>query len=201
MPRPRNWDERDVLDAVTKAFRERGYAGVSVRELESTTGLHATSLYKAYGNKEGLFSAALASYNAKVVEARVRKHLAREDAPLEGIREYFVSTFAPKAKRDPGCLLTNSAIESYAEGAFARTSVAEGLRTIQQGFEDALVRARHKKQVAPSVVPAEGALQLLALYQGVLVLVRFGMKTAELETLVDRALDALLRPMRRKGKR
>lgn len=198
MARPRNWLEDDLMGALMQLFRRRGYAAVSVRELEAATGVHATSLYNAYGNKEGLFAAALAAYNAKIVRGRIREHLEREDAPLAGIRAYFTSLVPADGARDPGCLLTNTAVECFALGESARAGVADGLESIRRGFEAALEQARRRGEVVPALAPDEVAPQLLALYQGVLVLVRFGRPRAELLQLVDRALQQLVPPRARR---
>jgi TetR/AcrR family transcriptional regulator, transcriptional repressor for nem operon len=200
MARPRSWDEALVLRSAVKIFRERGYANVSVRELEAATGLHATSLYQAFGSKEGLFVAALASYNEKVTKKRIATHLEREDSPLDGIRSYFCSVFPSGTAADAGCLLTNTAIESYGLDASAHEGVATGLQLIEDALEAALVRAQARKQIKASVVPREVASQLLVLYQGVLVLVRFGTSKAELMQRVEQALDALVHPSQRREK-
>jgi TetR/AcrR family transcriptional repressor of nem operon len=191
MGRARSWNEEEVLDAVVKIFRERGYTAVTVREIENETGLHVASLYHAYGSKEGLFSAALGWYMNTVVRRRVAEHLEREDAPLEGIRAYFVTTFA-SLQRDPGCLLTNTAVECYALEPGTQEAVAAGLQVVQEGFTGALTRAQQRGEIAASVMPSEVASQLLALYQGVLVLVRSGAPTDELARLVGGALDSLV---------
>src|SRR5690349_23206383 len=85
--------EPELLGAVMAVFRRKGFAHTSVRDLESATGLHPGSLYKAYGSKEGLFAAAVAAYNDQVVAGRVRTHLDAADPPLPGIHAFFTSTF------------------------------------------------------------------------------------------------------------
>lgn len=184
-----------MLGSLVRLFRVRGFAGVSVRELEAASGVHATSLYKAYGNKEGLFAAALLAYNEKVVRGRIREHLESDGSPLAGIRSYFASLLRPEIDDDPGCLLTNSAVECYALEASARAEVAAGLNAIRSALERALERAQRRGEVRSSLVPSEAALQLLALYQGVLVLVRFGMSAGALAKLVDGALSQLVQPI------
>src|SRR3954467_11669196 len=62
MPRPRMFDEGDVVAAARDEFWSRGYAATSVEDLTSATGLGKGSLYGAFGDKHGLFVRALDDY-------------------------------------------------------------------------------------------------------------------------------------------
>ena len=57
------------------------------------------------------------------------RYLAHSEDPLGGIREYFLSSFAvgDEGEPDPGCLLTNTAIESYSLAPRCRDAVSAGL--------------------------------------------------------------------------
>src|ERR1044072_9337897 len=62
MPRPRTFDENDVVAAARDEFWSRGYAATSVDDLTSATGLGKGRLYGAFGDKHGLFLRALDDY-------------------------------------------------------------------------------------------------------------------------------------------
>ena len=62
MPRPREFDESDVVAAARDEFWSRGYAATSVDDLTAVTGLGKGSLYGAFGDKHGLFLRALDDY-------------------------------------------------------------------------------------------------------------------------------------------
>ena len=64
--RPREFEESAVLDAAMHLFWRSGYAATSVADLCKATGLGAGSLYAAYGDKRGLFIAALRRYAERV---------------------------------------------------------------------------------------------------------------------------------------
>ena len=63
--RPRTFDEEAFLTAVINLFRARGFAGVSMSDITNASGLTVGSIYKAYGDKEGVFDAALERYIAQ----------------------------------------------------------------------------------------------------------------------------------------
>lgn len=71
---------RDViLDAAERRFAERGFAGVSVREIASDAGLkNQASLYHHFKNKKALYEAVLSRGVAPILEM-----VASSDAPAE----------------------------------------------------------------------------------------------------------------------
>lgn len=191
MVRPVSKTSEAVLQATVALFRRKGYAGATLRDLEEATGLHPGSLYRSYGNKDELFAASLRNYNEAIVDPRIRKHLLEAQSPLAGIRAYLTSVFERPEGENPGCLLTNSAIEAHSLDESARPLVLEGLAAIEHGLETAIMRAVECAELPASARPAELAGTLLALYQGILVLTRFGWPKEKLTATVDAALAAI----------
>jgi TetR/AcrR family transcriptional regulator, transcriptional repressor for nem operon len=191
MGRQATWTEPDLLGAAMGVFRRKGFAQTTVRDLQEATGLHPGSLYKAYGSKDRLFAAAMRAYNEQVVEARIARHLLREDDPLAGIRSFFTSTFEKRAWPDPGCLVTNTAIEGFGLDPGARDEVSTGLDLIERGLTGALRRAQAIGQLPASAPLARLAARLLTLYQGLLVLVRSGAPRPKLRAIAADVVESL----------
>ncbi|MFJ1753058.1 TetR/AcrR family transcriptional regulator [Kitasatospora sp. NPDC088134] len=190
MGRKQLWDRSEVLASAMRLFRHRGYLGASVRDIEEATGLHPGSLYRVFRNKDGLFLAALDSYNEQVVRVRVRTHLLESADPVAGIRSFFTSTFETGPGPDPGCLLTNTAVESFGLPEAAE-GVRRGLEAIESGLAAALTRARALGLVPAGLDVELSAAHLLALYQGLLVLVRAGTPRTKLHTVTDGAMASI----------
>jgi AcrR family transcriptional regulator len=190
MGRKQVWDRAEVLAAATQLFRRRGYQGASLRDLEEATGLHPGNLYRAFKSKDELFGAALDAYNDQVVQGRVDAYLLEPADPVAGIRSYFTTAFETGIDPDPGCLLTNTAVESFGL-PHAAPGVRRGLETIESGFADALTRARALGLLPADANVEQHAAQLLALYQGLLVLVRAGTPAAKLHMITDGALASI----------
>lgn len=190
MGRKQLWDQDEVLAAAMRLFRHRGYLGASLRDIEEATGLHPGSLYRTFHSKEGLFQAALEAYNEQVVQGRVRAHLLESAQPLAGIRAFFTSAIDTGAEPDPGCLLTNTAVESFTLPQ-STAGVHHGLAAIEGGFTDALARARHRGATPADLDVQTTATHLLALYQGLLVLVRAGLPRTTLHNVTDGAMASI----------
>ncbi|KJS25313.1 MAG: hypothetical protein VR75_11790 [Hyphomonadaceae bacterium BRH_c29] len=176
MARPRAYDQTTVLTAVMHAFRRRGFAETSVRDLEAAAGVTSGSLYNSYGDKRGLFQAASEHYNRTVLARRIRDH-APEGSGIEGLRRLFLSLLQEPDGGSAGCLITNAAIEFG--GTDLPSFVNDGFENLRDTFADRLGGAQSE------------AVSLLALYQGVLVLVRAGYDTQELSKMIADFFDTL----------
>jgi len=176
MARPRTFDEEVLLSRVMQVFRRQGYAASSVRDLEAASGLTSGSLYNSYGDKRGLFQAASEHYNRTVLARRLEEH-APKDAGLDGLRALFLSLLEEPDGGASGCLITNAAIEFGDTGQ--PPFVAEGFDRLRRAFAERL--------------GGDGpeAVELLALYQGVLVLFRAGYDPAELKMMIADRFDML----------
>jgi TetR/AcrR family transcriptional regulator, transcriptional repressor for nem operon len=189
MGRNRAYDEDAVLGGAMQAFRRMGYQAASIRDLESATGLKAGSIYNSFGDKAGLFDAAFAHYNRAVLGGRIERH-APPEAGIDGLRRLFLSLLDEPGGTAFGCLITNTAVEGGGSAA-PHPGVAAGLGTLARTFAERLAAARDTHRLCPGVVPDIAASKLLALYQGILLLIRAGHDRAGLERLIDDEFDNL----------
>lgn len=87
-----------LLDAARDVFLEQGYAGASVNEVVARAGGSLATLYKQFGNKEGLFTAAMERHIATawaVLEEGRRDHQALEQVLYELGRRMLKLVFEP----------------------------------------------------------------------------------------------------------
>jgi AcrR family transcriptional regulator len=189
MGRTRAYDEGAVLSGAMHAFRRKGYLGVSIRDLEQATGLKLGSIYNSYGDKEGLFRAAFAHYLDAVLRRRIADH-APMAAGLGGLRALFLSLLREPGGGSFGCLITNVAVELGGDGT-CPAGVDEGLRVLGDTFADRLKAARRDGGLGRDLDVRIAALKLLALYQGILVLVRAGHDKQALRRLINHEFKSL----------
>lgn len=189
MGRTRDYDEDTVLTGAMHAFRRRGYEGASIRDLEVETGLKAGSIYNSFGDKAGLFSAAFAHYNRTVLHGRLAR-FAPPERGLEGLRDLFLSLLEEPDGARLGCLITNSAVELGGQGK-PHPGVDEGLCMLETALVARLTAARNDGKLRAGAEPSVAAAKLLALYQGILVLVRAGYAPGRLRKLINQEFDNL----------
>ncbi len=163
MVRSRSYDEGQVLTGAMHAFRRSGYSGVSIPELEVATGLSAGSIYNSFGDKRG----------------------------MSGLRQLFLSLLREPDGETFGCLITNSAIEFGSDDAASEQTVLKGFEILQRLFVDRLAAAKAANRLRGDVDPNIEAVRLLALYQGVLVLIRGGYEPRMIRRAIDLEFDNL----------
>ena len=113
MPRPRKFDESDVIAAARDQFWTRGYGATSVDDLTAATGLGKGSLYGAFGDKHGLFMRALDDYIATALDGvRAQLHDAQYDAYERLTRHIrWQAKVAGNDKARRGCMMARTAAE------------------------------------------------------------------------------------------
>jgi len=192
MARPREYHPGAVLDRAVEAFWARGYGATSVDDLVTATGLHRGSLYAAFGDKRGLFLAALDRYAATIVPHWLAV-LRRQGPALEAVRSFFdmVTDYAAADTRRRGCLLANTAVELAPRDSEVSRRVAAHLGRIEDALAEALVRARAAGEIDPAADPRALARFLLCAMEGLLVLGKLAPGRAALGEMAAQALAAV----------
>jgi TetR/AcrR family transcriptional regulator, transcriptional repressor for nem operon len=195
MGRPRTFDTEDVLARAMDTFWAHGYEATGVQALCQATGLQAGSLYSAFGDKRGLFIAALKQYMA-VVSSEAIDRLNRNPSGLAAIRDYFQALVAAMVdgKRQWGCLVTNSVVEFALRDAEIAEAFRVHLARVEAAFAGALERARHAGEVPQDLSAAQAALFLSCTVQGLNVLAKTRPGRPVLESVVASALRSLHAP-------
>ena len=141
MARPRAFDEQEVLDRAMETFWSRGYEAVSVDDLLAATGLSRSSIYQAFGNKRGIFGAALEFYVTSRLGGML-SGLEAEGAGLDDVEAFF-GVLDDVARNYPdrfalGCLMTNSMTElGHTDDAIRAAGTAYTTR-LRAAFANAL---------------------------------------------------------------
>ncbi|HDX9654972.1 MULTISPECIES: TetR/AcrR family transcriptional regulator [Bacillus] len=112
MARLREFDEEKALDAAMQLFWEKGYAATSLSDLTAKMEIQKPSLYSAFGDKEGLFEAALRRYT-NLHAANIRTKLQNEQSVKGTIRTFFENIVEEEYKKEfsKGCFCINTMVE------------------------------------------------------------------------------------------
>jgi TetR/AcrR family transcriptional repressor of nem operon len=189
--RPREFEESAVLDAAMHLFWRSGYAATSVADLCKATGLGAGSLYAAYGDKRGLFIAALRRYAERV---SARAIAALENGGPNAIAEYFAALIDAMVdgRRRAGCLLTNTLVEQFASDRTVSALIAGHLERLEAAFRVALMR-----RGVPRAQASRSAASLVCFVQGLNVIAKARPGRERLTELSAEALRSFVGPSAR----
>jgi TetR/AcrR family transcriptional repressor of nem operon len=194
MARPREFDEKEVLDAAMQCFWAHGYEATSVKDLIKRTGLTAASLYNAYGDKRAMFRTALDHYIEASIGARLRR--CETLPPREAIRSFFDDILRRSLgdRERKGCMVVNSALEIAPHDREFRETIAETLKRLESFLLDCVERGQADGTITSSL-PAIGLAQhLLGVLMGVRVLARVRPERPLLEGVITTALTLLNAP-------
>ena len=159
----KQFDRDEVLDRAMTVFWKRGYEGASIQDLVEATGINRGSIYATFGDKRGLFVAALDHYAEKFAKPMLAE--LEDPDPRRALERMFESII--RRTSDPGfprgCLITNTSLECPAVGD-------EITRKIAAGFglqESAIYRVLRRAQQEGSLAPDRDARALARFFLGV----------------------------------
>lgn len=192
MARPREFQEEKVLEAAGNAFWRRGYEATSTRDLSAVTGLTASSLYAAFGDKRTLFRRAFDRYLDQTLHDRMTR-LGAMPSPAQAITTFF-HEMIERSLGDPqhrGCLLVNSATGAAPEDAEMRQAVSDELVRIESFFRNRFAAAQAAGEVPATHDADDAAAHLLAVLMGIRVFARARPERKLLTNAVRSMLAAL----------
>ena len=188
--RPRQFDEDKVLLAAAHAFWQRGYHATSIDDLCAATGLLRGSLYGAYGDKHGIFVAALNRY-CEMRVARAEESLAgraSREVLRRGLSYYFESALDISLAR--ACFITNTAMELVPQDREVAEVIDRTFRRMSSLWAEAAVRAREAGEFKTKFGKKTIGDYLFCVVQGLRVLGKI-YRPDELADVVALALRAL----------
>ena len=190
MPRPREFDTDDALDAARDTFWRLGYEATTLADLTDAMGISRPSLYNAFGDKEALFLTVLGRY-----EQAYAPMLAALEAEPDGrraVREALVGV--ARGLADPetpgGCLRVGHTARTGNHEPVLAEALGRAHRDFEAAFEARLRRAQADGQLAAD----EDAAVLAAFFAGTIsamsVRARIDRDEAALAGMAQRAMRA-----------
>jgi len=193
MPRPRKFDEADVVAAARDEFWSRGYAATSVDDLTAVTGLGKGSLYGAFGDKHGLFLRTLDDYIGSAlddVRAQLRDPAyGAYDRLRRHIRAQARAVAGDKTRR--GCMMAKSAAELGATDAAVERAVAHAYAQWHAELVDCIKAAQRDGAIDKKQNPQALATTLLAFMRGQEALHKGGAKPGQIRAAADEMVSLI----------
>lgn len=189
--RPAAFDKEAALDVAMRLFWERGYEGTSMADLSQAMGIHPSSMYAAFGDKQALFALAAQRYADVPAQYMVR---ALEQPTFKAfVLAAFDNTveFLGSKEHPSSCFTLTGAISCGIE-----TEPAKALMTTMRLHNEAAIRARLLKARKAGEFPKEENLDdytryLSSLLSGLAVQAANGSTKTELKRTAELALRHL----------
>jgi TetR/AcrR family transcriptional repressor of nem operon len=195
--RPKDFVTDEVLDRAAELFWRSGYSATSIPDLETATGLGRGSLYNTFGDKEGLFLAALDRYKEQFAAPAVAQ-LDNEDVG-QGIRLMYAVIIARMERTDVpnGCLIANSTVECNGSSSRIENVIGDSVVMMETCIKAAIDRAIKSKQIPANTNSQQLACFFAAIAQGLAVFHKASTDLGRLHDIVDVAMRSWPNPPKR----
>lgn len=142
MPRAKQFDPEQALDAAVGMFWRSGYEATSIDELATGLGVSRPAIYREWGSKAGLYQAALERYRERQSgQAGFLERLAADPGDVRAsVRERLLEIveLALSRPHESGCLIVDAVCERAHDDEESRLQAAETLRTLEDGLAAAI---------------------------------------------------------------
>lgn len=188
--RPLSFDPEAVIAPAMLLFWRHGFEATSLAQLTQAMGVTPPSIYAAYGDKKGLFRAAVRRYLTQplspievIAQAPTAEAAAR--TLIEGAAVTYTGTDTP-----PGCLLASSAIAVSADADDVREELAAIRREIETALGAKIAVDIEAGKLSAATDPNVLAAFVMTVIQGFATLARDGASRDRLRQVAELALTA-----------
>ena len=189
--RPAEFDKETALDVAMRLFWERGYEGTSMADLSLAMGIHPSSIYAAFGDKQELFALAatryadvLAQYMVKALEQPTLRQFIL--AAFDNTVEFLGSKGHPSS-----CFTLTGAISCGLDREPAKILMREMRLQNEAAIKARLLKARRAGEFPEGENVDDYTRYLSSLLSGLAIQAANGSTRAELKRTANVALRHL----------
>lgn len=191
MGRPKSYSREAVIEKAMRLFWQNGYKATSVSDIVHETGLNTASMYKEFGDKDGLFSEALDHYRHHVIGPRYQ--ILTDNPNLSSVEMFLRNVFLGASKEEyKGCLMMNHLAQKHVISTDAVKQVGAFCAEIESLVENALCNAQSDGDIGPDKDTAQLASFIVFCVHGAVLYGRHHEK----KHVIPNFHDAIMRELR-----
>jgi len=164
---------RRIVERAAPLFNQRGFAGASMSELVTATGVEKGGIYNHFGSKEALALEAL-DYSVSLLVDSFGAALEGKEHAVDRLRA-IVDTFAGEVDHPHvagGCPVANTALESDDTNPELCAHARDAMDSWQRLIGSIVKRGKERGELSASTDPYEVATVVTATLEGALMLSR-----------------------------
>jgi AcrR family transcriptional regulator len=189
--RPAAFDKDAALDVAMRLFWERGYEGTSMADLSHAIGVHPSSIYAAFGDKQALFALTAKRYADVPAQYMTR---ALERPTFRGfVLAAFNNTveFLGSKEHPSSCFMLTGAISCGVDTEPAKVLMREMRLENEAAIKARLLKARKAGEFPKEENVDDYTRYLSSLLSGLAIQAANGSTKAELKRTAETALRHL----------
>lgn len=167
-----------IIEKTAPIFNTKGYAGTSMSDITSATGLTKGSIYGNFTNKDEVALAAF-DFNLtqvqRIINAEIEKQITAKDKLLVYVRVY--DNFLKYPFPVGGCPILNTAIEADDTHQILKNKAASAIINWKTKMTQVVNSGIQTKELREDVNPEQTALTIIALIEGAIMITKLTGKT------------------------
>lgn len=171
-----------IVEQTAPLFNIKGYAGTSMNDIMSSTGLSKGCIYGNFENKDEVALAAF-DYNYNLVVEHMKKRIRATENAIERLlvypdtyRNYFRYPYL-----QAGCPILNTATEADDTHPLLKERVEKALDYWKTSIEDQVLRGIARKEIKAGTDPLEIAVIMISMIEGAFMQAKVTSRTKELK--------------------
>jgi AcrR family transcriptional regulator len=175
-----------IVEKTAPVFNIKGYAGTSMNDIMSVTGLSKGCIYGNFENKDDVALAAF-DYNHNRVTAYIRGKILATENSIERLlvypdtyRDYFKIPFLRS-----GCPILNTSTEADDTHPLLRERASAALSFWKKALENQIKRGITRGEIKAGTNPTGLAVIIISIIEGAFMQAKVSGKTTELKIAMD----------------
>ncbi len=185
-----------IVEKTAPVFNTKGYAGTSMNDIMSATGLSKGCIYGNFGNKDEVALAAF-DYNHHKVNEHMKSRILATDNAIERLlvypntyRNYFRYPYL-----QAGCPILNTSAEADDTHPKLKGKAVKALAFWKTSIENQIKRGIARKEIKEETDPTEVAVIMISMIEGAFMQAKVTNRTTELKIAMD-FLEKLIRNLK-----
>ena len=175
-----------IIEKTAPVFNAKGYAGTSLTDLTSVTGLTKGSIYGNFENKDEVALAAF-DYNFERITSYMKSRILATENAVERLLAYpaVYRNFLTIPFLQPGCPILNTSTEADDTHPLLKQKAADALSFWKKSIENQIKRGIERGEIKAGTNPAEVAVILMSLIEGAIMQAKVTGKPTELRIAMN----------------
>ncbi len=190
--RPKQYDSETALEAAGHVFWTKGFSATSLDDLSAAMSMNRPSIYRAFGDKQGVYRKALAQFGARM-EGAMRETLFAEADLRKGLVRFYraaveVYTVGPRPR---GCLVMSTAVSAAPSYPEIQADLLAVVRTVDKKIQLRMQQAIKDGALPPSFDTRTRSMLAQSLLHSLSLRARAGETKAVLDRLIKGGVEAI----------
>ena len=188
--RPKSLNIIEITKDAMFLFWDKGIQGVSFNEVARATGVSKPSLYRYFGDEDGLRAATVELYS-ELLMSDIRKALASENSFRGSLNAYFEAMMERNLTKEipSGCLILDVNIQIENHGHKTVKAVKDMSQLYTKILIDLCCKASSTNELNSNINPKEASLFIMSQTFGLTTLASAGLGRDQLKTVYSNTIE------------